>query len=152
MVALPAPVRTLESSENKENVGSLNNQHQFQLLTSLVIQCSVFHLTELPMMSDRHSAAFSTIHSSEGNTITIFVLEIGDIVKLAALFIIFLSKTRLRLGVSTESEVPDVELSDLSTPGLARMEAAAPVVLVLPQVDQATRPHHGNSVVSGEWS
>ena len=52
----------------------------------------------------------------------------------------------------TESEVPDVELSDLSTPGLARMEAAAPVVLVLPQVYQATRPHHGHSIVSGEWS
>ena len=52
----------------------------------------------------------------------------------------------------TESEVPDVELRDLSTPGLARMEAASPVVLVLAQVDQASRPHHGHSVVSGEWS
>ena len=52
----------------------------------------------------------------------------------------------------TESEVPDVELSDLSAPGLARMEAAAPVVLVLAQVDQASRPHHGHSVVSGEWA
>ena len=54
--------------------------------------------------------------------------------------------------MSTESEVPDVELSDLSTPGLARMEAAAPVILVLAQIDQTIRPHHGHSVVSGEWS
>ena len=57
-----------------------------------------------------------------------------------------------RPRVPTESEVPDVELRDLSTPGLARVEAAAPVVLVLAQVDQSSRPHHGHSIVSGEWS
>ena len=56
------------------------------------------------------------------------------------------------MSESTEGEVPDVELSDLSAPGLARMEAAAPVVLVLPEVDQTPRPHHGHSVVSREWS
>ena len=57
-----------------------------------------------------------------------------------------------RMRVPTESEVPDVELSDLSTPGLSRMEAAASVVLILAKVDQPARPHHGYSIVSGEWS
>ena len=51
-----------------------------------------------------------------------------------------------------QGKVPDVELRDLPTPGLARMKAAALVVLILSKVDQPPRPHHGHGLVPGEGS